>query len=133
MREALESAVVDPSGSRPRVRASMDQELNERNPAALDRLRAIAARLSEDELLRPIDQPWTSAALFAHVAFWDRFTHARWLHAIETGSDLPLSIDDAAMELVNYAALRECAVIPPRIALEECLAAGATIDDFIDS
>src|SRR5436309_942934 len=111
----------------------MDPKINERNRAALDRLQAIAARLSDDELLRPIDQPWSTAALFAHVAFWDRFTHARWLHAIETRSDLPLSIDDPAMELVNQAALREWAVIPPRIAVKECLTAAAAIDDFIDS
>jgi len=111
----------------------MDQEINGRNRASLDRLRAMAARLSEDELLRPIDPPWTAAALFAHVAFWDRFTHARWLHAAGIGGGLPLSIDDAAMELINQAALREWAAIPPRTAVEECLAAAATINDFIDS
>jgi hypothetical protein len=111
----------------------MDHQIKERNRGALDRMRAIAARLSEEDLLRPIDPPWTAAALFAHVAFWDRFTHARWLHAREPGGGLPDSIDDAAMELVNQAALPEWAVIPPRTAVAECLAAAQAIDDFIDS
>jgi len=111
----------------------MGREIDERNRAAVDELRAIAARLSDDEFLRPIDPPWTAAALFAHMGFWDRFAHARWLQALETGSGVPLPIDDAPMELINQAALREWTVIPPRTAVEECLAAAETIDRFIGS
>ena len=111
----------------------MDRDINERNRASLDRVRALAARLSEEELLRSIDPPWTAAALFAHVAFWDRFVHARWLHAVRIGSVWPVSIDDAAVELLNEAALSQWTVIPPRIAVEECVAAAAAIDGFIGS
>jgi len=93
----------------------------------------VAGRLSEDNLLSPIDPPWTAAALFAHVAFWDRFTHARWLHALQSGSDIPIPIDDAAMELVNQAALPEWMVIPPSTAVQECIDAAETIDRFIRS
>jgi hypothetical protein len=109
----------------------MDQEIDERNRASLDRLRAIAAGLLDEELLHPIDPPWTAAALFAHVAFWDRFVHARWLHAMEIGTAAPVPIEDAPMEMINQAALREWTVIPPRIAVEECLTAAQTIDHFI--
>ena len=70
----------------------MDREIHERNRASLDRIRNIAARLSEDELQRPIDPPWTAAALFAHMSFWDQFAHARWRHAIDTRSGTPVSI-----------------------------------------
>jgi hypothetical protein len=110
----------------------MAQEIDERNRASLDQLRAVAIGLSDEEFLHPIDPPWTAAALFAHVAFWDRFVHARWRHAVETGTTVPVPIDDAPMEMINQAALREWAVIPPRIAAEECLTAAQTIDHFIE-
>jgi hypothetical protein len=111
----------------------MDRDIDERNRAALDRLRAAGGRLSDDELLRPIDPPWTGAALFAHMAFWDRFVHVRWLHAIEAGDGAPSAIADSPLELVNQAALREWTVIPPRIAVEDCLTAAEAIDRFIMS
>jgi hypothetical protein len=110
----------------------MNPEINARNQAAAGRVRAVTARLSEEELLRLIDPPWSAAALLAHMAFWDRFTLARWLHA-KSGTGLPPSIDEEAMELVNQAALREWGVIPPRTAVDECLAAVATVDEFIES
>jgi hypothetical protein len=111
----------------------MDQVIDERNRAALDRLRVIAARLSEQELPVTIDPPWTAAALFAHMAFWDRFVQARWVRAREIGIDMPLPIDDAPLEMINDAALRGWSVIPPRIAVEECLTAAETVDRFIES
>jgi hypothetical protein len=114
-------------------RRSMDAKINDRNRASRDRLRAVAVRLSEEELIRPIDPPWTAAALLAHVAFWDRFVQARWLHALRTGSTVPLSIDDAAMELLNEAALPEWLVIPPGAAVAECLAAAESLDGVLES
>src|ERR671931_1763686 len=109
----------------------MDSEINERNRASLDRLRTVAALLSEEELLRPIDPPWTPAALFAHIAFWDRFAHARWLQAMNTGSGVPGPIDDDPLELVNQAGLPAWTSTPSRIAIEECLAAADTINSFV--
>jgi hypothetical protein len=111
----------------------VDTKINERNRASRDRLQAVGTRLSEEELLRPIDPPWTAAALLAHVAFWDRFVHARWKHALQTGSKVPLSIDDAAIELLNEAALPEWSIIPPRAAVTACVAAADALDDLLES
>jgi hypothetical protein len=111
----------------------MDRGIDERNRASLDRLQAVAARLSEEELLRPIDPPWTPAALFAHIAFWDRFAHVRWLQALNTGSGAPGPIDDDPLELVNQAGLPGWTSTPSRIAIEECLAAAETINSFVNS
>jgi hypothetical protein len=111
--------------------------IEDRNRAAVDRLRALGARLSDEELTRVIDPPWTAAALFAHIAFWDRFVHARWLLAANTGSRSPLPIDEAlqnlVQELVNDASLKQWAAIPPRTAIQDCLAAAAEIDALIGS
>jgi hypothetical protein len=109
------------------------QAIQDRNHAAADRLRALGSRLSDAELTRSIDPPWTAAGLFAHVAFWDRFVHARWLLAASTGSRTPIDLDDAFLELINDASLRQWAVIPPRAAVEDCLEATAQIDAFIES
>ena len=109
------------------------QAIEDRNQAAADRLRALGLRLSDEELTRPFDPPWTAAALFAHVAFWDRFVSARWLLAASTGSRTPLHFDDALLELINDASLQQWAVIPPRTAVQDCLAAAAEIDALIGS
>jgi hypothetical protein len=107
--------------------------IEDRNRAAVDRLRALGARLSDEELTWLIDPPWTAAALFAHIAFWDRFVHARWLLAANTESRTPLPFDDALLELINDASLRQWGVIPPQTAVQDCLAAAAEIDALIRS
>jgi hypothetical protein len=110
--------------------------IEERNRVAVDRLRAFVA-LSDEELTRVIDPPWSAAGLFAHMAFWDRFVRARWLLAANTGSRTPLPIDNALQELVqalvNDASQHQWAVIPPRTAFQDCLAAAAEIDSLIAS
>lgn len=119
------------------MEAKAQAAIEDLNRAAVERLRALGARLSDEELTRLIDPPWTAAALFAHVAFWDRFVHARWLLAASTGSGTPLPIDDAlqelVQELVNDASLQQWAVIPPRTAFQDCLAAAAEVDALIGS
>ena len=107
--------------------------IEDRNRAAVDRLRALGARLSDEELTRVIDPPWSAAALFAHVAFWDRFVHARWLLAAKKGSRTPLPFDDALLELINDASLQQWGVIPARTAVRDCLATAEDIDALIRS
>jgi hypothetical protein len=111
--------------------------IGDRNRAASERLRALGARLSDEDFTRLIDPPWTAAALFAHVAFWDRFVHARWLLAASTGSGTPLPIDDAVQglvqDLVNDACLQQWLLIPPRTAFRDCLAAASEVDALIRS
>jgi DinB family protein len=115
------------------METSERQAIQDRNQAAIDRLRALGSRLSDAELTRPIDPPWTAAGLLAHVAFWDRFVHARWLLAASSGSRTPVDLDDALLELINDAFLQQWALIPPRAAVEDCLAATAQIDALIES
>ena len=111
----------------------MQEGLEDRNRASLVRLRAVADRLSDQELARVIDPPWTAAALFAHIAFWDRFVLVRWPQALETGAQVPLSVDDDAMELVNGAALPQWGLIPPPDAVAECLKAAGTVNELVAS
>jgi hypothetical protein len=108
-------------------------EIEDRNRSTVERLRSLGERLSDEELTRLIDRPWTAAALFAHVAFWDRFVHARWLLTVNTGSRTPLPVDDALMELINDASLQQWCAIPPQTAVQDGLAAATEIDALIRS
>jgi hypothetical protein len=111
----------------------MDRRIVERNRATTERLRSLGKSLSDDEFLAEIDPPWTPAALFAHIAFWDRFARERWRLATEPGDRIPPSADDALMDRINDAALPQWLAVPARAAVEDCLAAAADIDGFVES
>jgi hypothetical protein len=107
--------------------------VDERNRPTTERLRALAGRVSDHDLARPLDPPWTASALFAHIAFWDRFVMARWKLAVASGSRAPDRMDDTPQDLINDAALPGWLAIPPRAAVDECLAASEEIDRFLGS
>ena len=48
-----------------------DRSYIEENARALERMRSIVDDLSEDELRRPVNDHWTVAGVFGHIAFWD--------------------------------------------------------------
>jgi hypothetical protein len=106
---------------------------DERNRSTTERLRALARRLSDDDLVRALDPPWTTSALFAHIAFWDRFVLARWRLAVANGDRTPDPIDGAHQDLINEAALPGWTAIPPKAAVDTCLAAADELDRFISS
>lgn len=107
--------------------------VDERNRSTTERLRAQAQRLSDDELARALDPVWTTSALFAHIAFWDRFVLARWRRAVVSGARTPDPIDGTPQDLINEAALPGWTAIPPRAAVDACLAAAEELDRFIGS
>jgi Mycothiol maleylpyruvate isomerase N-terminal domain len=111
----------------------MDPGIVEANRASRSWLRATVERLSEDDMTRPITEGWTAAGLLAHMAFWDRFCRARWLHAQGANTPTPLPLDDALLELINAADQAHWTKVPPRLAVEECLEAADTLDTLIQS
>jgi hypothetical protein len=48
-----------------------DRPYIEENTRERERLRALVDRLSEDELRGPVNEFWTVAGVFGHIAFWD--------------------------------------------------------------
>jgi hypothetical protein len=106
---------------------------DERNRSTTGRLRALAGRLSDDDLAFLLDPPWTTSALFAHIAFWDRFVLGRWTRAGTSGSRLPDRLDDTPQDLINDAALPAWLAMPARIAVAECLASADAIDDLLSA
>src|SRR5215831_9478324 len=50
---------------------SDDRAYVEQNARVLERLRALVARLSDDDLRSPVNEHWTVAGVLGHIAFWD--------------------------------------------------------------
>ena len=50
---------------------SEDRSYVEENTRERERLRALVERLDEDALIAPVNEYWTVAAVFGHIAFWD--------------------------------------------------------------
>src|SRR5919201_3152323 len=109
----------------------MGDDVDERNRATAERIAALGARLSDAELSREIDPPWTAAGLFAHIAFWDRFVLERWRLGAERGERLPMAVDDDLMYRINDASLDQWMSTPPRAAVALCVAAADEVDSFL--
>ena len=105
---------------------SEDRSYIEENTRERERLRALVERLNEDELGIPVNEYWTVAAVFGHIAFWD----ARILALADklergvpfTSSDTePEDVDwinDASRPLIHAIPPREAARLALRIAEE---------------
>jgi hypothetical protein len=104
-----------------------------RNRSTTERLRALVGRVSDDDLARSLDPVWTTSALLAHIAFWDRFVLGRWRLAAVRGNRLPDRMEDTPQDLINDAAIPGWIAVPPRVAADACLAAAEELDRFIGS
>src|SRR5262245_27163928 len=86
----------------------------EQNTRERERLRALVARLTDDDLGRSVTDRWTVADMLGHLAFWD--AHVLSLaEKLEAG--IPFSPADSEADVVDpinaavHALLRE---LPPR-------------------
>jgi len=87
--------------------------------AERSRLRALVARLSDDELGRPMPGGWTVAAVLAHAAYWDARA-VYWLDEWARGT-APSPYVHENVEAVNDAAKPLCLALQPRIAADLAL------------
>jgi uncharacterized damage-inducible protein DinB len=93
---------------------SEDRAYIEENDRERERLRALVERLSDDELVLPVNEYWTVAGVLGHIAFWD----ARILalaDKLERGD--PFTEDDTEPEdvdWINDASRPLIHAVPPR-------------------
>lgn len=91
-----------------------DRSFIEQNTRERERLRALVERLGEDELLLPVNDHWTVAAVFGHIAFWD----ARMLalaDKLERGVPFsPTDTEPEDVDWINDATRPLIHAIPPR-------------------
>jgi hypothetical protein len=107
---------------------TLDRSFIELNRASTQRIRDLAARLSDEELQHPVGQHWTVAIVFAHLAFWDR----RVMYVLDmTERDGKLFIP-AIDIFVNDLSLPLWAAIPPREAARIAIETAETLDKRLE-
>ncbi len=102
----------------------MDRSIIARNDASRSRLRAFVARVSAEDLARPLGNGWTSAAVLAHLAFWDR----RAARLLDRWARTGVHPSPANAGALNDALLSQWHLLPPQAAAEEALAAAEEAD-----
>lgn len=93
---------------------SEDRSYVEQNTRERERLRALVERLSDDELSSQVNEYWTVAAVFGHIAFWDARVLAL-AGKLERG--VPFGPDDQEAEdvdWINDASRPLIHAVPPR-------------------
>jgi hypothetical protein len=107
----------------------IDRSFVELNRAATDRMRALAARLTDEELQHPVGQHWTVAIVLAHLAFLDR--RALWvLDATERAGKVVNPDYDI---FVNDLSLPLWAAIPPRDAARIAIETAEALDRCLET
>ena len=107
---------------------TMDRSFVELNRASTERIRALAARLSDADMQHPVGEHWTVAIVFAHIAFWDR----RVMYVLDmTERDGKLFIPEIDI-FVNDLSLPLWAAIPPREAARIAIETAETLDKRLE-
>jgi hypothetical protein len=106
----------------------MDQGYRDLNRASTERIRALAGRLSDAEMARPVGEHWTVGVAFAHLAFWDR----RVMYVLDrTEQDGKLFVPEIDV-FVNDLSLPLWAAIPGREAARLAIESAAELDERLE-
>src|SRR5690349_19473476 len=104
-------------------------EWNERNQRSNARLREICSRLGAASSKPTLANGWTTAAVLAHIAFWERFTVSRWRLLTGAGKR-PWRMPDF-LDLINEVALPEWSALSLSVASRLALEAADAADQVI--
>ena len=103
----------------------MESGYVERNRSSRERLRALVARLGDDELMRELPDGWTVADTLAHLAFYDRRAAILLRRFGQEGVFASPYDYDTINEALPHLTRR----IPPRLVAAEALAAAEAADE----
>jgi hypothetical protein len=108
---------------------SHDRSFVESNRSSRERIRALATRLTDAELMHPVGERWTVAITLAHLAFWDR----RVMYVLDmTERDGELFIPEIDI-FVNDLSLPLWAAIPPRTAARIGIETAEAVDRRLET
>lgn len=108
---------------------SVDRSFVELNRASTERIRALAARLSDEEMQTRVGEHWTVAIVFAHLAFLD----LRALYVLDATERAGEVVNPDFNIFINDVALPLWAAIPPREAVRICLETAETLDRRLET
>jgi len=107
---------------------ALDPTYIEQNRTSTERIRALIARLSDEEMQTKVGEHWTVSVALAHLAWWDR----RVMYVLDmTEKDNKLFIPEIDI-FVNDLSLPLWAVIPPRAAARICIETSETLDKRLE-
>jgi hypothetical protein len=107
----------------------MDNSYIVENSRELERLRALAGRITNEELLLPLyKEGWTIASAFAHLAFWDQRALVLMRKWKKTGVS-PSPIDD---DVTNDSLLPFFLALPPEVSAKLAVSCAEAIDREIE-
>ena len=107
----------------------LDPQIAQANRAASARMRALADRLSDEELRTPVGEHWTVAVVFAHLAFWDQ-RPLGIIGQVEREGRLEERVVDP---VANDYSLQLWLAIPPREAVRIALEATDELDRRLEA
>jgi len=107
----------------------MDRSFIERNRLSTERIRLLAAGLTDEQMQTPVGEHWTVAIVLAHLAFWDR----RVMYVLDmTERDGKLFIPEIDI-FVNDLSLPLWAAIPPREAARIAIQTAEELDRRLEA
>jgi hypothetical protein len=109
---------------------TIDQPFIELNRASRERMRMLANRLTNEEMLTKVGEHWTVGIVYAHIAWWDR----RVIYVLDmTEKDGKLFVPEIDI-FVNDLSLPLWAAVPPReavrIAMENAEALDKRLEEY---
>ena len=108
---------------------SVDRSYVELNRAATQRIRELAARLSDEEMQTPVGEHWTVGVALAHLAFWEGRVMAVLDASEKAGKLTPPTIDI----IVNDISLPLWRAIPPREAARLAIEMAEKLDQRLEA
>ena len=100
----------------------------EENTRQRERLRALLARINDQDLARPLGDGWTVAGFLGHLAFWD----SRALLLIKRWKQTGVKPSPVDVDGINDAMKPLLLAIPPRRIAEMAMEAATAIDKEIE-
>lgn len=108
----------------------VDRSFIELNRASTERVRSLAARLTDEQMQTRVGEHWTVGIVFSHLAFWDR----RVMFVLDMTEKEGKGFNPDIDIYVNDLSLPLWAAIPPReaarIAIENCAAVDKRLEAY---
>lgn len=108
---------------------SLDPNYTQLNRASTERIKQLAASLSDEEMQTRVGEHWTVAIALAHLAWWDR----RVMYVLDmTAKNGKLFVPEIDI-IVNDLSLPLWAAIPPREAARIAIESSADLDAQLEA
>lgn len=108
---------------------SLDPNYTQLNRASTERIKQLAASLSDEEMQTRVGEHWTVSIALAHLAWWDR----RVMYVLDmTAKNGKLFVPEIDI-IVNDLSLPLWAAIPPREAARIAIESSADLDARLEA